>query len=67
MGCVGLGVAFLPILMMTASFSPQIISNLLALTVGSFGGASLLVYAFPKLPLFRFVGLLGGVMGGLLV
>lgn len=64
LGCVGMGVAFLPFANMAAAMSPYFLMNLMALTIGSFGGASLLVTLTPKLKFFREVGLLGAALGG---
>ncbi len=66
-GCFGLGIAFLPIANMAAAISPYFLLNLMALTIGNFGGASLLITFLPKVKLFREVGLLGAAIGGLVM
>jgi hypothetical protein len=66
LGCMGMGIGFLPFANMAAAMSPYFLMNLMSLTIGSFGGASLLVTLMPKLKLFREVGLLGAAVGGFL-
>ena len=67
LGCSGLGLGSLPLLAMSASISPQIISNLIALTIGSFGGASLVAAGLPKIGLFQYGGLVGAGVGSFLM
>lgn len=64
LGCAGIGVACVPFSAMISAFSPYFINNLMALTIGSFGGASLLVTLLPKIKLFKEMGLLGAAVGG---
>jgi hypothetical protein len=64
-GCMGMGVAFVPFAAMISAFSPYFINNLMALTIGSFGGASLLITLLPKVRMFREMGMLGATIGGL--
>jgi len=66
-GCFGSGIAFLPFANMAAAISPYFLMNLMALSIGSFGGASLLITLMPKVKLFREVGLLGATVGGLIM
>lgn len=67
LGCTGMGVAFLPFANMAAAMSPYFLTNMMALTIGSFGGASLMITLMPKLKMFREIGLLGAALGGLLM
>jgi hypothetical protein len=64
LGCIGVGIFFLPFANMAAAVSPYFLTNLMALTIGSFGGASLLMTLMPKMRLFREVGMLGAGVGG---
>ena len=65
LGCFGMGMGFLPFANMAAAISPNFLMNLMSLTIGSFGGASLLVTLLPKVKMLRGVGLLGAALGGL--
>lgn len=67
MGCIGLGIFFLPFANMISAFSPYFLANLTALTVGTFGGATLFKTLFPKTQLFNRIGLVGGSIGGFLM
>jgi hypothetical protein len=64
---MGVGISFLPFANMAAAMSPYFLTNLMALTIGSFGGASLLVTLMPKMKLFREVGLIGAAVGGFIM
>ena len=66
MGWAGLGLLAMPFANMLASFMPMLIPNLMAMTVGCFGGASIVIASMPRLPLFTYGGLLGGLVGSLL-
>lgn len=66
MGWAGLGLFSMPFANMVASFMPMIIPNLMMMTLGCFGGASLMIAAMPRLPLFAYGGFVGGLIGSIL-
>ena len=49
-----------------SSLMPMLIPNLIGMTIGCFGGASLLIASMPRFPMFSYGGLLGGLLGSLL-
>jgi hypothetical protein len=51
---------------MLSSLMPMLIPNLIGMTIGCFGGASLLIASMPRFPMFSYGGLLGGLLGSLL-
>jgi hypothetical protein len=53
LGCMGIGLFFLPFANMISAMSAYFLTNFMALTIGSFGGASLLMTLMPKMRLFR--------------
>ena len=53
LGCVGMGIFFVPFATMISALSPYFLTNLMALTIGSFGGASAMVYLMPKVKIMR--------------
>ena len=66
MGWMGVGLTSMPFSNMVSSLMPMLVPNLMAMTVGCFGGASLLIASMPRMPLFTYGGLIGGLAGSLL-
>lgn len=66
MGWSGLGLLSTPFVNMIASFMPLIVPNLMAMTIGCFGGASIFIASMPRMPLFTYGGLIGGLIGSVL-
>lgn len=66
MGWIGLGLFSMPFSNMLSSLMPMLIPNLAAMTIGCFGGASLFIASMPRLPLFSYGGLIGGLLGSVL-
>ena len=66
MGWMGLGLMSMPFANMLSSLMPMIVPNLMAMTIGCFGGASIVIAGMPRMPLFTYGGLLGGLVGSIL-
>lgn len=66
MGWAGLGLLCMPFSNMLSSLMPMLIPNLIGMTIGCFGGASIFISSMPRLPLFSYGGLIGGWIGSVL-
>ena len=66
MGWVGLGLCSMPFFNMLSSLMPMLIPNLIGMSIGCFGGASLLIASMPRFPMSSYGGLVGGILGSLL-